>query len=199
MYQGQRERIMLAAVDLVAKRGYRGTTVEQIIKRAGVARVTFYENFENREDCLLACFEQGIEEARSRMAAAAVPAEGREWPQLVRAGLAALLDYVASEPAVARTCLVETVTAGPKALAHYERALGSFTFFFSEGRQLAEQGEELPETLEESIVGGIIWMIHQRLVSGEQDEIPGLLPTMLEFSVAPYLGEELAAKVASEA
>jgi hypothetical protein len=84
-------------------------------------------------------------------------------------------------------------------LAHYERVLGSFTFFFSEGRQLAEQGEELPETLEESIVGGIIWMIHQRLVSGEQDEIPGLLPTMLEFSVAPYLGEELAAKVASEA
>jgi AcrR family transcriptional regulator len=190
---------MLAAVDLVAKRGYRGTTVEQIVKRAGVARVTFYENFENREDCLLACFEQGIEEARTRMAAAAVPAEGRDWPQLVRAGLAALLDYVASEPALARTCLVETVTAGPKALAHYERALGSFTFFFSEGRQLAEQGEELPETLEESIVGGIIWMIHQRLVSGEQDEIPGLLPTMLEFSVAPYVGEELAAKVASEA
>jgi AcrR family transcriptional regulator len=194
---GQRERILLAAVELVAKRGYRGTTVELIVKRAGVARATFYENFENREDCLLACFEQGIEEARSRMAAAALPAEGRDWPQQVRAGLAALLDYVASEPALARTCLVETVTAGPKALAHYERALASFTFFLSEGRQLADRGEELPGTLEESIVGGIVFMIHQRLVRGETDKIRDLLPTMVEMSLAPYLGEELAAKVAA--
>jgi AcrR family transcriptional regulator len=197
MSSGQRERIMLATVELVAKRGYRGTTVERIVKRAGVARVTFYENFENREDCLLACFEQGIEEARSRMAAAALPAEGRDWPQQVRAGLAALLDYVASEPALARTCLVETMTAGPKALAHYERALESFTFFFSEGRQVVDQAEELPGTLEESIVGGIVWMIHQRLQRGELDEIRGLLPTVLEFSLAPYLGEEVAAKVAA--
>jgi AcrR family transcriptional regulator len=188
---------MSSAVELVAKRGYRGTTVEQIVKRAGVARVTFYENFDNREDCLLACFEHGIEEARSRMAAAALPADGRDWPQLVRAGLAALLDYVASEPALARTCLVETVTAGPKALAHYGRALESFTFFFSRGRELADHGEELPETLEESIVGGIVFMIHQRLVRGETDQIRELLPTVLEMSVAPYLGEELAAKVAA--
>jgi AcrR family transcriptional regulator len=197
MSGGQRQRILLAAVELVAKRGYRGTTVEHIVKRAGVARVTFYDNFDNREDCLLACFEYGIEEARSRMAAAALAAEGRDWPQLVRAALAALLDYVASEPAMARTCLVETVTAGPKALAHYERALGSFTFFFSEGRQLADYGQELPGTLEESIVGGIVFMIHQRLVRGETEEIRDLLPTMLEMSVAPYLGEELAAKVAA--
>ncbi|HEV7564063.1 MAG TPA: TetR/AcrR family transcriptional regulator [Solirubrobacterales bacterium] len=188
---------MSSAVELVAKRGYRGTTVEQIVKRAGVARVTFYENFDNREDCLLACFEYGIEEARSRMAAAALPADGRDWPQLVRAGLAALLDYVASEPALARTCLVETVTAGPKALAHYGRALESFTFFFSRGRELADHGEELPETLEESIVGGIVFMIHQRLVRGETDQIRELLPTVLQMSVAPYLGEELAAKVAA--
>lgn len=188
---------MSSAVELVAKRGYRGTTVEQIVKRAGVARVTFYENFDNREDCLLACFEHGIEEARSRMAAAALPADGRDWPQLVRAGLAALLEYVASEPALARTCLVETVTAGPKALAHYGRALESFTFFFSRGRELADHGEELPETLEESIVGGIVFMIHQRLVRGETDQIRELLPTVLEMSVAPYLGEELAAKVAA--
>ncbi|HEY0318296.1 MAG TPA: TetR/AcrR family transcriptional regulator [Solirubrobacterales bacterium] len=197
MSLGQRDRILLAAVELVAKRGYRGTTVEQIVKRAGVARVTFYDNFDNREECLLACFEHGIEEARSRMAAAVVPAEGRPWAQLVRAGLAALLHYVASEPAIARTCLVETVTAGPKALAYYERALGSFTFFFSEGRRLADQGEELPGTLEESIVGGIVFMIHQRLVRGETDKIRELLPTMLEMSIAPYLGDELAAKVAA--
>jgi AcrR family transcriptional regulator len=194
---GQRERILLAAVELVAKRGYRGTTVELIVKRAGVARATFYENFENREDCLLACFEHGLEEARSRMAAAALPAHGRDWPQRLRAALAALLDYAISEPALARTCLVETVTAGPKALAHYERALASFTFFFSEGRQLADQGEELPGTLEESIVGGIVFMIHQRLVRAETDKIRDLLPTMVEMSLAPYLGEELAAKVAA--
>ena len=193
----QRDRILAAMAEVVAKRGYPGTTVEHIVKRAGVARATFYENFENREDCLLAGFVAAEAEARRRILGATALVEG--WPDKVRVGIAAYLDYVVSDPSLARTCIVEAMTAGPAAMDCYEQALQSFVPLFRYGRRVAPPDRQLPETLEDSIVGGVVWMIHQRLLSGEVEQIPGLLPTMLEFALAPYLGEREAAQIAAKA
>jgi AcrR family transcriptional regulator len=193
----QRDRILAAMAQVVAKRGYQGTTIEHIVKRAGVSRATFYENFANREECLLAGFAAALAEARRRIDAAAAGAE--EWPDQVRAAIFAFLDYAASEPALARTCLVESMTAGPVAMEHYEQALQSFAPLFHRGRELLAGEGELPETLEDSIVGGIVWMIHQRLLRGEAAAIPALLPTTLAFALGPYLGEERAAEFAAAA
>jgi AcrR family transcriptional regulator len=186
-----RDRILVAMAEIVAKRGYQGTTIEHIVKRAGVSRATFYEHFENREDCLLAGFSDAEKELQRRVAEAT---EAGEWPERVRSALTAFVDYCASEPALARTCLVESVTAGPVAMERYERALTSFAPLFHEGRDQPGAGE-LPDDLEDLIIGGIVWMIHQRLLRNEIDEIPGLLPTMLEFALVPYLGEKRAAEV----
>jgi AcrR family transcriptional regulator len=194
MSRDQRGRILAATAEVVAKRGYQGTTIEHIVKRAGVARATFYENFENREACLLACFDQAVQEIKRRTATAA--AAESEWPAQVRAGLATSLDYLAAEPQLARLAVVESMTAGPAAMERYDQALHSFALAFRRGRELAVD-DELPETLEDSIVGGIVWMVHQRLLRGEVESIPSQLPTMLEFALAPYLGEERAAQIAS--
>jgi len=195
--RSQRDRILTAMSEIVAKRGYQGATVELITKRAGVARATFYENFENREACLLGGFEEALAEVRSRIDAAAELES--DWPGRIRAGLAAFLAYVAENPALARTCLVELMTAGPAAMERYEQALQSFAPVFARGREFTAGSEELPETLEDSIVGGIVWMVHQRLLRGEAALVPSLLPTMLEFGLAPYLGEQRAAEVAAAA
>lgn len=50
----QLARIHAAMVQAAAERGYVATTVEDVISRAGVSRRTFYEHYENRQDCLLA-------------------------------------------------------------------------------------------------------------------------------------------------
>jgi AcrR family transcriptional regulator len=195
MSRSQRERILAAAADVIAKRGYQGTTVALIVERAGVARVTFYENFENREGCLLALFDEAIGEMRRR-AEAAIAAEA-EWSTQVRAVISSFLEYVVAEPALARTCLIESMTAGPKAMERYEQALQSYSPILREGRRFAGDLDGLPGSLlEDSIIGGIVWMVHQRLLRGEVEEIPGLLPTMVEFALAPYLGENRAAQVA---
>ncbi len=196
MSRSQRDRLLAAAADVIAKRGYQGATVAVIVKRAGVARVTFYENFENREACLLACFDRALEEAHRRTEAA-IAAEA-EWPRQVRAAIEAFLEFVVEEPALARTCLIESLTAGPAAMERYEQALQSYSPVLRHGRELAGEVAELPGTLlEDSIIGGIVWMVHQRLLRGEVDAIPGLLPTMVEFALVPYLGEERAAAVAA--
>ena len=57
----------------------------------------------------------------------------------------------------------------------------------------------LPETFEDSLIGGVVWMIHQRLLHNEVDQIPGLLPTVVEFCLSPYIGAERAAAMAASA
>jgi len=190
-----RERILEAATELFAKRGYGGTTIEHIVKRAGVARATFYESFENREECLFACVDEGFGAAKAEIAEATAGAA--DWPSGVAAGLAALVGFAVAEPAVVRTCLIECQTAGPRGMDHYDAALQEFLPLLSPGRQLAADGDELPQTLEESLVGGVVWMIRKRLLRGEVESVPSLLPTMVEFCLAPYLGDERAAQLAA--
>ena len=190
----QRERILAATAELVAKRGYHATTVELIVKRAGLARNTFYEHFANREECLLACLDETALRAGERIAAA-VHAEG-EWPHQVRAALVACLDYLAVEPARVRTFLVESTSAGPAATQRYDDALERLARALRSGRTLAPSGARLPDVLEDSLVGALVWMVHPRFLRGEVSEIPGLLPRMVRFTLAPYIGAERAAEYA---
>jgi AcrR family transcriptional regulator len=53
----QRGRMIEAMVHFVLAKGYAATTVADLIGRAGVSRKTFYDLFEDREDLLVAAFE----------------------------------------------------------------------------------------------------------------------------------------------
>jgi AcrR family transcriptional regulator len=194
--QHQRARIIAALAEETVASGYRAVTVADIVRRAGIARNTFYDNFSSKEDCFLAASEYGAAEALGRVVAAA--AEVDTWPARVNAGLAAFLHYVAAEPALARTCIVEALSAGPAAVECYERSMQSFAQLFRLGRKVSPHGEELPATLEETIVGGLFWIIYQRIVMGEAEQIEELLPELVEFSLTPYLGAEAAKRVAAE-
>jgi AcrR family transcriptional regulator len=192
----QRARVIAALADEVAERGYRAVTIADIVRRAGIARNTFYENFTGKEDCFLAASELAAKEALRRVVDAAVEVE--TWPARVEAGLAAFLDYVASEPALARTCIVEALSAGPAAVHRYERSVQAFVPLFRMGRKVSPHGRQLPSTIEEAVVGGIFWVIYQRLVSGDGEQIAELLPELVEFALTPYLGPDVARRAAAE-
>jgi hypothetical protein len=51
--------------------------------------------------------------------------------------------------------------------------------------------------MEEAIIGGVFWIVYQRLAGGEVAAIPQLLPELIEFALTPYLGAEAAREVAS--
>ena len=174
--------------------GYRAVTVADIVRRAGIARNTFYENFSSKEDCFLAAQEFAVGEVLQLIVDAASKVDS--WQARVDAGLSAFLRYVASEPALARACIVDALSAGPAALARYEESLQSFVPLFRIGRVVSPHGEDLPATLEETIIGGVFWIVYQRIILGETEEIEQLRPELLEFSLTPYIGAE-AAKRAS--
>jgi AcrR family transcriptional regulator len=194
--QHQRARIVAALAEETVEKGYRAVTVADIVRRAGIARNTFYENFSSKEDCFLAASEFAVEEALRRVVDAASKVD--TWPARVNAGLAAFLRYVSGEPALARTCIVEALSAGPAAVDRYERSIQAFVPLFRLGRKVSPKGEELPGTLEETIVGGLFWILYQRIVMGQVEEIEELLPELVEFSLTPYIGAEAAKRAAAE-
>lgn len=191
--QRQRARIIGGLAQEVVEKGYRAVTVADVVRRAGIARNTFYENFSSKEDCFLAAQQYAMSTALARVVEAAGTID--HWPQRVEAGLTAFLRYIVEEPALARTCMVEALAAGPASVRYYEESLQSFVSLFKLGRDVSPHGEELPETLEEALIGGVFWLLYQRLLSAEVDQIEELLPELVEFTLTPYLGAEAAHQV----
>jgi AcrR family transcriptional regulator len=183
----QRERLFEATVDLVAKRGYRNTSLDQIVKAARVGYVAFYDLFESKEDCFLAAFDRIAEETAEALSRAVAGEE--EWPRQMAAALGCLLDIVVADPKRARIALVEVQAAGPAAYTRYEEAVDRAVPKLREGRALNDASAELSDTLEEALLGGIIWVIHQRLVKGELSKAGPLLEQSIQIALSPYLGD----------
>lgn len=193
----QRRRILEATAQLVAEHGFQETTMETIVRRAKVGYATFYKHFADKEAAFLALLDAAIERSAGRIEDAYRREEG-PWPDRVGAALGALFEDVAAHPEVARAVLVEALTAGPEAAAKHEAALKRLAPLLRPGRELNPRQAELPETLEETLAGGIVWVLGQRLTAGEAGKLRGLLPETLEFVLRPYVGEDEAAREAGE-
>lgn len=190
----QRARIINGLALEASERGYRAVTVADIVRRAGIARSTFYENFNSKEDCFLAAQQHAMSAALEEVVAVAGEVDDR--PRRIEAGLAAFLAYVAREPALARTCMVEALAAGPRSVQYYEESLQAFVSLFRLGRSVSPHGADLPETLEEALIGGIFWILYQRLSVAEAIHVEELLPELVEFALTPYIGAEAARELA---
>lgn len=193
----QRERLLNATIELVAKRGYRGTSIDHIVKAARVGHVAFYDLFDGKEDCFLAAFDRLVEETSAALDAA-VSSE-MEWAEQICSALGALLDLIAADPGRARVGLVEVQAAGRSAYARYENAIDRAVPKLREGRAQSTEAATLSETLEEAILGGIAWILHQRLVQGEIEKVGELLGETVQIALSPYLGEAEAHRLAAAA
>jgi AcrR family transcriptional regulator len=193
----QRRRILQATADLIAEHSYRATTAEMIIRRARVGYGTFYKHYEGKEACLLDLFDRSIERSERHLRGVFETQEGG-WPRKIAAVVAGLFEEVRREPAVARACLVEAPTAGTAGIERYDEAVRRFEPFFEPGRDLGPHREHLPKTLEGTVVGGVLWIVHQQLRRREPEKLTSLLPEAIEFALRPYIGEEQAVRTADE-
>jgi AcrR family transcriptional regulator len=182
----QRRRLLLAVVELLAEGGVEVATVGSISRRAGVSRRTFYELFEDREECFLAAFDQAVE----RIAKDVAPAYAREdrWSARVRAALLALLEHLDEHPGVARVCVIEALRAGPEILEARKRVLSVLTRVVDDGRVEAKDDAPLLPLTAEGVVGGVLAVIHARLLEGDGGGLIELANPLMGMIVHPYLG-----------
>ncbi|HZL48876.1 MAG TPA: helix-turn-helix domain-containing protein [Solirubrobacteraceae bacterium] len=138
MREVQRGRLLAAAVEVVAESGYAGMSMARVTGRAGVSRGTFYELFEDREDCFLAAFDDSI----IRIASVAAPAyEGEQrWEERVRAGLTSMLECIGGGPGLGSLPVVEALSAGPRVLDRRAQWLARLTSIIERGSSVVKPG-----------------------------------------------------------
>jgi AcrR family transcriptional regulator len=179
----KRRRIMDAIAELTAEQGYDSTKIGDIVRRAGVARKTLYDNFEGKEEVFLAAFDAAVEEVIGRVEEDCAKVEGG-WEERVQAGLAAFLRFVAEQPALARMCMIEALSATPAATERYEDAVQRFVELT---KRTVPDVDQLPETIDETLVGGVAWIVYQQIRRHEAEKAEDLLPELSEFMLAPFL------------
>jgi AcrR family transcriptional regulator len=194
--RNQRERLIAGLAEAVAENGYAGTTIAHITRHAAVSRRTFYEHFSSKDECFVAAYDTVMAELRERVDEAFNAEE--EWPQAVRAGIAAMLDFLTAEPHLARLSMVEALVAGPVVVERYDAAIQSLVPYFEAGRKgrSAEVLAGLSPSTEEALIGGMVSLISRRVFADRTEELESLLPDLVEFALTPYLGSTEAAKVA---
>jgi AcrR family transcriptional regulator len=190
--RSQRERLLEAAVRVVAAKGYGAMTIGDLTKEAGVSRTTFYELYDDKETCFLAAYDNAVEVLVRRVVGAYESEQG--WPDRAAAGLTVLLETLAEEPALARLSLVDIDNAGPAAQRRYRAAIQRLTPLFEEGRDFAPGGRNLPANTSRMAIGGVTGLISDELVADRAERLPGLLSDVLFATLVPYIGPDAAAR-----
>jgi len=108
----QRERLVRAAINEFASRGYHRTSVEDIVRSAHTSRTAFYAFFDNREAAMYAALQAALrgllDSVRIGMRAAGPDT------RLIEVGVTAFVGYLVSDPAAARILLLEGIGTSPE-------------------------------------------------------------------------------------
>ena len=197
----QRGRMLGAMADAVAEKGYAGTTVADVVAGAGVSRKTFYEHFRDKEECFLAAFDTGVDMLLEAIMAAQPRGDGG-WLELTRARVRAYLQSLSSEPAFARTFLIEVFAAGPRALERRADVLRRFAHLFRdlhvEARRQFPQLPPVPEPIYIAAVGATNELVSDFARAGRTAALPELEDTLVYLQVALFAGRDLAAGLGLE-
>jgi AcrR family transcriptional regulator len=178
----QRQRLLRAAADEFAERGYAGASSESISKRAGMSKATFYEHFSNKEECILALFDRAGEVIVTGMADAAREVGPNDARERMRAATRAFLTVLFDHPEFAQTLLVEIIGAGPKAAGRRDQIIQVFA-----DRLDAENAEAARRGLIErfasphdafAVVGAIIELVSRHVRLGNPKDALELAPVI---------------------
>jgi AcrR family transcriptional regulator len=162
----------------IARYGYDGSSVERIVKRAGVSRRTFYEQFADREQAYLEAYDEAAGCLLERLRAAWEEPGGGAGQ--LRQCLRSMLETVAAEPRLARTFMIDVLAVGPPALERRERHMRSFAALLERGAR-AHDGSPAPPLAADGLAAAIYEAVLTRVSRGQTEELPGLLEDLHSF------------------
>ncbi len=181
----RRQAILEAMVRVVGRKGYKATSVADVIAEADVSRTTFYKHFEDKHECFLAAYDLVVERVLGEVVASCDP--DAPWLERMRAGLATVVEMFALDPELARTAIVEVAAAGSDARRRHWEAISKVTEFLEDGEALAGD-RELPANIGLMAAGAVSGLIFDELLTGRAERLPQLLPDLLFAMLVPYIG-----------
>ena len=176
----QRRRLFRAAASVFARAGYAEATAEAIAREAGMSKATFYEHFDNKEDCIVALFDSAADTVVSALSEGRQQIrEGGDYRDRVRSTVHAYLAVLQAFPDEARTLLVEIVGAGPRAQERRDRMLATIADYFVEVNAAVAAAGHVRRFASRwdayAIVGAAVELSSRALRSGDPD-LPALEP-----------------------
>jgi len=186
----QRTRLLEAAAAVFARAGYADASAEAIAREAGMSKATFYEHFDNKEECVLALFDQAASETLEAMAKAA-SAAGHDSRKRMEAGAKAFLEMLAEHPNETQTLLVEIIGAGDPGADRRDNVLATFAQAIdAENANAARKGSMrrfASPNDSYAIVGAVVELASRQLRRGVPADVRELEPLVerLIFGLAP--------------
>lgn len=173
-------RLVRALAECVGERGYAHTTVAHVVARAGVSRRTFYEHFSDKEAAFLAAYDLFASILEARL----IEANGTDvadYRGVLRNRLAAYLEGLAAEPALARALLVEVQGAGPAALARRRAIHERWTSLIEAVHAHARELDPTLPALRPGVARAALGAVHELVVAAlERGEDPTTLLDLAE-------------------
>ena len=188
--QPARERLLEAMLLVSGEMGYEHVAVKHVIERAKASRATFYKHFEDREACFTQAHRDATEWLYRRLIGAAKRQTG--WREGLRAGMAELLEFCANQPAIAKAVCVEVHAAGAQALAQRSELMERLSRALDSARREIPSRQAPPPVTATFMVGAIDTLVCAKLMDGDAEHAPEMLPGLLHFVVMQYFGEQAA-------
>jgi len=156
----QRERLFEAMIETVDERGFVASTISDLVERAGVSRRTFYEHFDNKDECLLATYDMLVSRILSDVAEVD---EGLEGVDRLQAVIETLFEAAIRRPAAARLVCVELAAAGAPGIERWARGSTMLTRYIAEMFAQSSDAGRVPEPVARAIVGAVRNILYSRV------------------------------------
>lgn len=182
--QNQRWRILFAAAETAADKGYTATTVADIATLARVDKRVFYTHFRDKQQAFMAAHELGFQQTMAIVASAFFSAES--WPERVWRGIHAAGQFAATHPSIARIGYVESHAIGASAIQRSKDSSAAFTIFLQEGNQQTRKPQ--PPLAMDAIAAAVSEVGYQQCRNGHADQLPRLAYHAAYLALAPFLG-----------
>lgn len=192
----QRERILDAVANLSASKGYTAVTVKDIAEQAAVSLDAFYEHYAGKEDAFLVAYEVGHAKGLTIVEHAYDAAP--DWYTAIRAAIAALFDFLASEPAFAHLSLVDARIATDRTAERASRGVSAYAQMLLPGFERGRSRSGPPSVAVEAIIGGIFELCLSYTLQNRAEALSELVPRATYFALAPFVGAEEAGRLATE-
>jgi AcrR family transcriptional regulator len=93
-----RQRLLDGLADSIAERGYRDTTVADVVRNAKTSKRTFYGEFASKEECFVELLRTNNDVLITSIQAAVDPEA--QWDKQIRSAVAAYVNHIARRPAI---------------------------------------------------------------------------------------------------
>lgn len=169
----QRERLIIATMELVERQGYPATSAAQVARHASVSGAAFYKHFANKEECFIAACQEVSSRAGARVIAA-YNAPGLDWRERLRAALDAYLHHARAWPQGMHICIADALSAGPRAAQLHDETMLSAQRMIAGCLSQAPDQTPLSPNLARALAGGIARVTYTLIREDRARELPGL-------------------------